>query len=688
MQPRARLALSVLLCAVSVSGAARAQRTRSANTQPPIEGVVDFVRARFEPTRGWFRLVADAQFVEDPRGGLTPVYATLTHPRVRRSDNAGYVVLPTFAEQFLGPMRVAIVDQPGVELRVTPIAARPSRARIDAGLVVYSEAWTDTDALFKSTPTHVDEYLLLRSSRAPTTWRYRLELGSRLARLRETPGAIEAIDADGAARLRANRPTAVDANGKRFTGEIHADGLSLALRIDLRDATFPVLVDPDWRPTADMAFGRFYNGAHVTPDGRVLVTGGCSASVCSGDLTIPACRTLVNSAEALDLDPRTWSRAGDDPVARFFHASVSLRDGSVLVAGGCTESTCENTTADAQQYDLATGQFRSVAPLAEARAGIAATLLADGRVLLAGGCSATGCTARSELYDPSTRTMTPVAAMTTARGRATVTTLADGRVLLVGGCTTITCASVLASAEVFDPRSERWATAAAMGHARAGHWAAALDDGRVIVGGGCSEQACSTILDDSEVFSPTTNSWVEGPRMGTRRLGAEAVRLPNGTVMVSQGCQSRTGCDLSNEVLDRSASRFDAIEGALTIRAFHRTIVHPPTQQVIALGGCQPRTCSWWNETYDISSIRPIEDAGADASSDGSLDASDAAALDADERDDGLDDSGVRADAAVQPEPAVQRPSCACRAPAAPTGRAEWAALFGALCLVRRRRRS
>lgn len=654
---------ALALATTAASTDARAQRT---SAEPPLAGerVTDLVRARFSQTQGWFRIVADARFVTDDRGGLTPDYASLSHPRVRRSDNAGYSVQPRFAAAFTDAMRVSLVDQPGFELRVTPLSAHRARATIEDGLVVYRDAWLATDVLYKSTPTHIDEYLLLRSPQAPTTWRYRLELGPRLARVRQTQGAIEVMDAQGAARLRANRPTAIDANGARFEGDIRVDGLTLVLQIDLRNATFPVLVDPDWRPTADMAFGRFYNGAHVLPDQRVLVTGGCSASVCSGDLTIPACRTVVNSAETLDLGPRTWSRAGDDPVARFFHGSVSLRDGSVLVAGGCTESTCATTTNNVQRYEA--GAFREVSPLSEARAGLAAVLLRDGKVLLAGGCSTAGCTTRSELFDPADNSVRATGSLATARGRASVTVLRDGRVLLVGGCTNIVCSGVHTSAEVFDPGTARWTTVATMSRARAGHWSALLDDDRVIVGGGCSDQTCSTILDDTEVLDATLARWSAGPTMGVRRVGAEAVRLPNGTVMVTQGCQSRTGCDLSNEVLDRGATRLDPIESALTIRAFHRTIVHGATQQVIALGGCQPRTCSWWNETYDISSIRPIEDSGVDAGDAGDDASTDGAVSDDAMSDSAVIDSGVVAmdaarDASVGSEPAVQRPSCGCR---------------------------
>ncbi len=679
----------------------RAQRAGPAPppvpTAPPLTAV-DTVQALFPQARGWFRLVADARFDLGPEGGLTPDYQTMHHPRVRRSDTAGYSILPTFAAAYTDPMRVAVVGQPGMYVQVTPLAARPSRARIEDGVVVYPGPWVDTDALYKATPTHVDEYLLLRSPRAPTTWRYRVALGPGLHSLRQTPGAVEALDAQGAARLRANRPFALDAERRRIDGDIRLVGSTLVLSVDLREASFPVLVDPDWRPTADMAFGRFYNGAHVLPSGRVLVTGGCSASVCSGDLTLPACRTVVPSAEALDPVTRTWSRAGDDPVPRFFHASESLVDGSVVVAGGCTDPACEAVTADVRRYDPLRAEFRAAGALSEARAGIASVRLGDGRVLLAGGCTATGGSTRVELLDPATGNLRRAGDLGVARGRAAATLLADGTVLLAGGCTTIACGSVLASAEVYDPATDRWtATANAMGSARGGHFAAALADGRVIVGGGCPDGTCTRVLASTDLYDPATRSFVVGPAMRSPRVGAMAVRLPNDTVMVAQGCQTRTGCDLSNELLDARAVGFSGMESALTIRAFHQTILHGPGRMVLSLGGCQPRTCSWWNETWDVAGIVPILDAGPGP--DAAVDA--AVVVDvpgdvpgdvASEAGPSIDVPGAPTDPGPAAAPSTPRSHCACRAAGASSPGGLYAAglVFGAVVAGagRRRRRS
>lgn len=89
------------------------------------------------------------------------------------------------------------------------------------------------------------------------------------------------------------------------------------------------------------------------------------------------------------------------PSARFLHTTTALSDGRVLIAGGfsrasatpcpasvTTDATCFDLTAtdDAAIFDPATAQFHRLAsPMLAARGGHTASLLPDGRVLLAGG---------------------------------------------------------------------------------------------------------------------------------------------------------------------------------------------------------------------------------------------------------------------------------------------------------------
>ncbi len=654
---RTRLALLCCLCCLgSLGWLGWLGVAATALADEPQGSVITRTRAAFPQTEHWFRITATLRFDHHSDGRLVPVLSSLTHPRVRWADGAGLHVLARFAPTFDGAMRVESSGQPDAFVEVRPLRATAVRAVVEEGLVTYPGAYPDTDVIYKVTPTHVDEYLLLRGPRAPRTLRFAVSRGPSAARVRQAGDGIEVVDARGAAWLRATPPIATDASGRRVRGRLVAGPTTLEMRIDTTGLVYPILVDPDWMSTGDMSYGRFYHQANVLPDGRLVATGGCSASVCSGDLTLPACRDVVSAVEVLDLTSRTFSRVADDPVRRFLHAAERLPDGTFLLAGGCSTFDCATATDSVAIFDVASG-VRSAGTLGEARGALASARLFDGRILLAGGCTASGCTTRTEIYDPGTGELVAAAPLGTARGRAVSVLLADGRVLVAGGCTAIACATVLSSAEVYDPVLDSWTSVGPMSVPRAGHAAARLDDGRVLVLGGCSGQSCTPVLASAERFDPATGRFSTASSLMQPRLGAGALKLPDGRVLVSQGCAAPGVCDLTNEAFDPTMGTFVAIQPAVTERGFHALVYSAPAGLVIANGGCQPRTCSWWNETYDVSSLVPPTDGGVPDGSVGDGGGIDGGGLDAAVRRYDAGRPRPRADGGPAPE---QSGGCAC----------------------------
>src|SRR5579863_2131687 len=124
-----------------------------------------------------------------------------------------------------------------------------------------------------------------------------------------------------------------------------------------------------------------------------------------------------------------------------------------------------------------TETFIPTGSLTTARYRATATLLSNGKVLVAGGLDATGSAqASAELYDPAAGTFTATCSMTTARAQHTATLLPNGNVLIAGGAGPTELA--LQSAELYDPTTGAFIAAGSMTAARGLHTATLLQNGK------------------------------------------------------------------------------------------------------------------------------------------------------------------------------------------------------------------
>ncbi len=143
----------------------------------------------------------------------------------------------------------------------------------------------------------------------------------------------------------------------------------------------------------------------------------------------------------------------------------------------------------------------------QAREGHTATLLPNGKVLVAGGAFYLGnavALAAAELYDPATGSFVATGSLREARYAHTATLLPGGKVLIAGGYDPGRIAAnggILASAEIYDPALGTFAPTATMGTPRAFHAAALLPDGGVLVTGGLKDWSGGAgYLASSEIY--------------------------------------------------------------------------------------------------------------------------------------------------------------------------------------------
>jgi len=289
--------------------------------------------------------------------------------------------------------------------------------------------------------------------------------------------------------------------------------------------TFAFAAGGTWASTGSMTSPREGQTAILLVNGKVLVAGGTNNGV------------AINSAELYNHTSGTWASTGSMHVARNLARSVLLSNGSVLVVGGCLNDCLSTTTNSAELYNPAHGTFTATGSMARARAEFGITLLANGEVLVAGGCTAydqNGCaatTTSAEIYNPTTGLWKATGSLRAARFAVTATRLASGKVLVAGGATS--ALDALNSSEIYDPTAKTWTLGSKMVLARSGYASIMLTTGKVLFVGG--ENINGVGIANAELYNPSSGTFAVTGSMTATRVEHTVVLLANGKVLVSGG---------------------------------------------------------------------------------------------------------------------------------------------------------
>jgi len=235
------------------------------------------------------------------------------------------------------------------------------------------------------------------------------------------------------------------------------------------------------------------------------------------------------------------------------HTATLLPDGKVLIAGGMRRN--QDFYRSAELYDPATGKFQATGDMKLARVGHIAVLLPSGKVLIAGGWIGHGSTDSAELYDPATGKFTSIGKMTAHRGRPSATLLQGGDVLIAGGADHDAPGGV-ASSEIFHSTTLKFEPVGPMHYGRIAHTATLLEDGRVLIAGGRGE----IVNASAELYDPATKQFVETGSLITARYKHTAGLLPSGKVLIAGGSDARdwNGNLNTAEIYDPRTGKFTA----------------------------------------------------------------------------------------------------------------------------------
>jgi hypothetical protein len=260
---------------------------------------------------------------------------------------------------------------------------------------------------------------------------------------------------------------------------------------------------------------------------------------------------LLASAELFDPETGTFTVTGDMTTGRGAHTATLLADGRVLIAGGPT----------ADLYDPSTGTFTATGNMVAAQYVHTATLLNSGKVLIFRLCADWGYpTTKAELYDPIAATFSVVGDPPDPE-----------RIRLYGLCgpaTLVATGKVLIGDELYDPATNTFSLTGQRTNTLGlyGTTATLLTNGKVLLTGGSDDYGYHA---NAEFYEPSTGKFNVAGKMIRARANHTSTLLLDGTVLLTGNLTYPGDFTASAELYDPATGTFTATADTTSPRFLH-----------------------------------------------------------------------------------------------------------------------
>jgi len=433
----------------------------------------------------------------------------------------------------------------GVAVRLRGALANATAKVTPKGTVFAAGFLGRHDVTQKVAPEGVEDFVRFDEAPAAREVEYQVDLDAEVAGLRLVSNILELLDHRGVPRLRMAPPwiesggirhdVAVDVTGCRVdvNGQVPwerpvvAPGArSCVVRLHWdSDVTYPALLDPSWVSTGSASVGHNNGATTIMANGDVLVTGGCTLGT-----------NLTAVSEIYGATTGVFTTTTALPSKRANHTASLLADGSVLVAGGDSVTTgiCFSTGNPVTTSAVLKSGTWTTNTNVVARTVHTASVLASGKVLIAGGRGTAGHLSSAEIFDPATKTWSAAGNMASPHSVAAQVTLTSGDVIVTGGFVSPSTAS--AATARYQASSGTWKADSDMGSVRAFHAMAARPDGTAVVAGGKKDNTSTPSYAAAiELYAPATGSWTASGTLPKPRQNLGGLALPSGNVLFVGG---------------------------------------------------------------------------------------------------------------------------------------------------------